>query len=135
MKIKTYFCPCCIINGVVYGHTTITAIKEKENQIPQKFALYQNYPNPFNPATTIKYSILTPPRPSPSQGEGVREGLYVSLKIYDVLGREVLTLVNKKQPPGNYQVTFDAGNLPSGVYFYRLETSGFSKSKKMLLVR
>ncbi len=125
----------CIINGIVYGDTTVTAIKGEENPVPKKFALYQNYPNPFNPATTIKYSIPAPRRTSSSQGEGVREELYVSLKIYDVLGREILTLVNEKQAPGNYQVTFSAGNLPSGVYFYRLKAGNFVQTKRMVILK
>ena len=125
----------CVINGVVYGDTTITDVAEVTNKTPNRFNLSQNYPNPFNPATTIKYTLT----PSLSQRERVSEGrvrgLFVTLRVYDVLGREIATLVNKKQVPGNYQVTFDAGNLPSGVYFYRLKTNGFSESKKMLLIR
>ncbi len=105
---------------------------EKDNgTLPEKFALYQNYPNPFNPSTTLKYSIPDPSRTSSSQGEGV----FVSLKIYDILGREVSTLVNKKQHAGTYQVIFDARYLPSGIYFYRLTAGNFSQTRKMILIK
>ncbi len=129
----------CVINGVVYGDTTITGIEEIKNEIPQRFVLYQNYPNPFNPTTTIKYALT----PALSLGERVSagrvRGLYVTLKVYDILGREVATLVNEKQSPGTYTVTFDAkstaGGLPSGIYFYRLKAGNFSETKKMILLR
>jgi len=85
------------------------------------FVLYQNYPNPFNPTTLIKYSLP--------------EQQFVSLKIFDILGKEVATLVNENKPAGNYEVNFDAGNLSSGVYFYQLRASGFTETKKMLLMK
>ena len=97
----------------------------EENQIANGFELSQNYPNPFNPTTTIEYSI--PVNFSPLQN--------VQLKIYDVLGREVATLVNKKQAPGNYSVKFDASNLNSGVYFYTLRAGNFVSTKKMILMK
>ncbi len=97
----------------------------EENQIADGFELSQNYPNPFNPTTTIEYSI--PVNFSPLQN--------VQLKIYDVLGREVATLVNKKQAPGNYSVKFDASNLNSGVYFYTLRAGNFVSTKKMILMK
>ncbi|MBK7632306.1 MAG: T9SS type A sorting domain-containing protein [Ignavibacteriales bacterium] len=89
--------------------------------IPEKFELSQNYPNPFNPSTKIKYQIVTS---NP-----------VSLKIYDVLGNEVATLVNEVQPSGNYEVTFDAASLSSGTYFYKLQTGSLVETKKMLLLK
>ncbi|MCF6270669.1 MAG: S8 family serine peptidase [Melioribacteraceae bacterium] len=100
------------------------------------FKLEANYPNPFNPSTTIKYQI--PSVQTPLLG-GVGGGL-VTLKVYDILGREVATLVNKQQKAGNYEVSFDASNLTSGVYFYRLQATnstgqGFNESKKMLLLK
>jgi hypothetical protein len=85
------------------------------------YKLEQNYPNPFNPSTTIKYLI-------PKAG-------IVSVKIYDMLGREIKTLVNKFQLSGSYQIQFDAADLASGVYFYQLKTNGFVSTKKMLLLR
>jgi len=86
--------------------------------VPKSFTLSQNYPNPFNPVTTIKYQLPTP--------------RYVSLKVYDVLGREIQTLVNESQDAGEHFVRFNAFNLPSGVYFYRLNSSGKSEVKKMV---
>ncbi|MBC8041890.1 MAG: T9SS type A sorting domain-containing protein [Rhizobacter sp.] len=88
---------------------------------PSSFALQQNYPNPFNPSTTIRYQL-------PISGE-------VSLKVFDVLGREVATLVDTKQAAGNYIVRFSASKLSSGVYFYRLQTGGAVLTKKMLLLK
>jgi hypothetical protein len=90
---------------------------------PKEFALYQNYPNPFNPVTTIRYSI-------PETGS-----VPVSLKIYDILGREVETLVNKDQKAGNYEVAFNASKYASGMYIYRLTAGNFKSIKKMMLVK
>src|SRR3990172_1625793 len=98
-----------------------TNVDNSEKGIPQEFALMQNYPNPFNPSTTIEYQIT-------------EYGL-VSIKIFDVLGKEVRTLVNEEKSPGIYKVSFDASNLASGIYLYQLQTSGYISSKKMLLVR
>lgn len=95
--------------------------------ITNKFELSQNYPNPFNPTTTIKYSLPVVAHELPLQN--------VTLKIYNVLGKEVAILVNKSQKPGNYQVTFQAGNLPSGVYLYKLTAGNFTETKKMILLR
>ncbi len=97
-------------------------------KLPTEFSLSQNYPNPFNPSTTIKYSIPVV--------EMLRATTpHVVLKIYDILGREVTTLVNEKQKAGNYEVEFDASKLTSGIYFYRLHTTGFNESRKMLLLK
>ena len=90
---------------------------------PKEFALFQNYPNPFNPTTTIRYSI-------PEVGS-----VPVNLKIYDILGREVETLVNKDQKTGNYEVEFSAGKYASGMYIYRLTAGKFKSVKKMMLVK
>ncbi len=94
--------------------------------VPVKFELYQNYPNPFNPTTTIEYSIPT---------VETRHALSVQLKIYDILGREVAELVNEKQAAGNYSVQFNAANLSSGVYFYRIKAGNFVQTKKMVLIK
>jgi hypothetical protein len=92
------------------------------NEIPLKFALYQNYPNPFNPVTTIKYDM-------PMDAS-------VSIRIYDLLGREVANLVkNEMKKSGTHQVEWNAGNFASGVYFYRIEAGNFVQSKKMILVK
>jgi hypothetical protein len=88
---------------------------------PIVVSLYQNYPNPFNPRTSIGYRI---------QEEG-----FVSLKVYDLLGREVATLVNEEMRPGRYEQTFDASGLGSGVYFYRLSAKGFVQTRKLILQR
>ena len=115
-----------VIDGIVYGDTIVVGVSEDDLSLPKKYKLYQNYPNPFNPSTTIKYSI-------PNVGnENFRS---VQLKVYDILGREVAVLVNEKQSPGNYEVTFDASNLPSGVYIYRIVTSDFLASRKMILLK
>jgi hypothetical protein len=92
-----------------------------QNEIPEKFFLSQNYPNPFNPKTTIRFSI---PKTS-----------YIELKVYDVLGREVKTLVNENLNTGNHKVDFDGSKLESGTYFYRLIAGDFIKTKKMMLVK
>ena len=86
-----------------------------------KFSLYQNYPNPFNPTTTIKYAI---PKPS-----------HVVVKIYDPLGKEVTTLVNKELRPGSYQIKFDGSSLSSGIYFYQMVADGFLETKKLILLK
>jgi hypothetical protein len=90
-------------------------------EVPEEFSLSQNYPNPFNPATTITY--------------GLPRTLQVRLTVYDILGREVATLVNEKKAAGVYQVRFDGRSLASGVYFYRLDAGGFVASKKLLLMK
>lgn len=95
---------------------------------PTKFSLDQNYPNPFNPSTTIKYTIPNVPL------SGV-EGSRVQLKAYDILGKEVATLINNYKEAGNYEVEFDASQLASGVYFYQLKVGSFSETKKMLLLK
>lgn len=98
----------------------LTDVNENEI-IPNKFALLQNYLNPFNPTTTIQFSIPG------SQ--------FATLKVYDILGREVKTLVNETKPPGTYEVKFDGSDLSSGTYFYRLTSGNFTQTKKMLLVK
>ncbi|MGD8779487.1 MAG: glycosyl hydrolase family 18 protein [Ignavibacteria bacterium] len=103
---------------------------EQIDELPGEFILHQNYPNPFNPSTIIKYTILTP-----HQGEGVREGFFVTLKIYDVLGNEIKTVVNENKSPGVYEIIFNAENLSSGIYFYRLIAGNYSSTKKMILLR
>ena len=120
----------CIINGIVYGDTTVVSVDDEAQQ-PITFALSQNYPNPFNPTTTIRYTIA--------------DFGFTSLKVYDVLGNEIATLVNEEKPAGSYEVQFsakggsasggDAYNLPSGIYFYRLTAGSYSATKKMLLLK
>ncbi|MBI4546880.1 MAG: T9SS type A sorting domain-containing protein [Ignavibacteriae bacterium] len=113
--------------------TGSTVVEEQERQLnlkllplktesaPTEFRLEQNYPNPFNPVTVISYSLIV--------------NSVVTLKVFDVLGQEVATLVDEKKVPGEHTVTWDASNQPSGVYFYRLQTDKFMDIKKMLIIR
>lgn len=94
---------------------------EDKDQLPSKFNLAQNYPNPFNPETTIEYSIP--------------EDAFVSIKVYSMLGEEISTLVNSQKGPGTYRVQFDAKDLQSGIYFYKLVTNNFTSVRKMLYLR
>ena len=105
--------------------TPITGIKENEPVvIPKNFALLQNYPNPFNPTTMIEYQI-----------PNVGTQNFVSLRVYDVLGREVATLMNEQKPAGTYTVQFDGSSLSSGVYFYRLQSGTYCETKKLILMK
>ena len=97
-------------------------------EIPRKFELAQNYPNPFNPSTTIKFSI-------PAVGRDLISTYNVMLKVYDILGREVATLVNEEKPPGYYEVKFDGTNLSSGVYFYTLRSANYLETQKMVMAK
>ncbi len=108
-----------------------TVVDVKDINVNNNFELKQNYPNPFNPATTIEYSI-----PQTIVVVGSTHALtIVKLKVYDILGREVATLVNKKQKPGTYKIIFDASKLSSGIYFYRLSVGNFVKTNKMILIK
>jgi hypothetical protein len=109
----------------------VTAVDLQDEIIPTDYVLQQNYPNPFNPTTTIKYSI-----PSLETLHATSPQLIsVQLNIYDVLGKKVATLVNKQQKAGNYKITFNAGNLSNGIYFYRLQSGNFTDTKKLMLVQ
>lgn len=115
------------INGIAILPQPI-GIEPISNIIPEKFELYQNYPNPFNPKTIINYDL--------------RITSDVKLKVYDLLGREVMTLVNQRLQAGKYEASFDGINLSSGIYFYRIETDpetssgrGFTETKKMVLIK
>ena len=103
-------------------------------KLANRFELFDNYPNPFNPVTTIKYTIPTPLNPHFAK-RGNTRGVFITLKVYDILGSEVTTLVNKQQAPGTYKVTFNASSLPSGIYFYRLKTPTNIQTKKMVLLK
>ncbi|MCW8812709.1 MAG: T9SS type A sorting domain-containing protein, partial [Chlorobium sp.] len=102
---------------------------QDNNRIPKIFSLYQNYPNPFNPSTKIKFTI-----PSVIARE-TKQSQLVTLKIYDVLGNEISTLVNEEKAAGNYEVDFIADGLPSGIYFYKLQAGSFVETKKMILLK
>jgi photosystem II stability/assembly factor-like uncharacterized protein len=118
-----------LVEGV-FSRSGTTTVRLGDEELPGGFALEQNYPNPFNPSTKIKFQI-----PSSKLRFGISDLGFVSLKVYDILGREVRTLVNDNLPPGSYEVTFDAGGLASGVYLYRLRAGEFTQTKRMLLMR
>ena len=101
------------------GGFEYSKIVEVVIDVPTEFKLSQNYPNPFNPSTTVKYSIPVATR----------------IKIYDMLGQEVATLVNKEQTPGRYEVTFNASQLASGTYIYRIVVNNFVDTKKLMLLK
>ncbi|MBN1406345.1 MAG: T9SS type A sorting domain-containing protein [Calditrichaceae bacterium] len=119
------------VMGIGISHNAPTDITE--NKVPlESFHLYQNYPNPFNPSTTIRYSVGAQ-NSVETQNFASQQ---VELSIYNLLGQKVATLVNTKQPAGDYKVEWDASNIPSGVYFYKLETdNGFSQTKKLMLIK
>jgi len=109
--------------NVIYGLTEgqPLSVSSISNIIPEKYSLSQNYPNPFNPNTIIRFQI--------------KDSRFVSLKVYDVLGKEIATLVNEKKPAGYYETEFSAENIPSGVYFYTLKTDNYTETKKMILLK
>ncbi|GJQ41252.1 MAG: T9SS type A sorting domain-containing protein [Ignavibacteriota bacterium] len=112
----------CVIDGIVYGDTTFTIVSvEDESETPSSFYLAQNFPNPFNPSTTLSWELPF--------------GNWQTLKIYDVLGNEIATLVDGFKPVGKYEVKFDASGLASGVYFYQLKVENYIETKKMQLVK
>ncbi|MCE7855272.1 MAG: T9SS C-terminal target domain-containing protein, partial [Ignavibacteria bacterium CHB3] len=120
----------CIIDGIVYGDTTTVGIEDEETPMATEFRLEQNYPNPFNPNTVISYQL-----PVISN---------VTLKVYDILGNEIATLVNEEKPAGTYEVEFNSHSglsgirdLPSGIYFYQLLVSAgrSPQTKKMVLLK
>jgi len=99
----------------------VIGIKQISSIIPDKYYLYQNYPNPFNPVTTIKYQTT-------NTG-------FITLKVFDILGKEVATLVSEKQNAGIYEITFDGNNLNSGIYFYKIISDNFTQTKKFILIK
>jgi hypothetical protein len=105
----------------VYKLTVIVGVEEDDSQIPSKYYLEQNYPNPFNPSTTIDFSI-------PEQS-------FVKLEVFNTLGEKVSTLVSEELNTGNYKYEWNADNLSSGIYLYRLQTTNYSESRKMILLR
>jgi len=111
----------CVLNGILYGDTTLTVIQQSGSIFPTGFFLRQNYPNPFNPVANLEFGIL-------NLG-------FVSLKVFDVLGKEVKTLVNEIKPAGNYTAQFDGSDLPGGIYFYKLEAGEYSETKRMILLK
>ena len=108
-----------VVDNKKYG--IITNVIEIKNEVPKTFKLFQNYPNPFNPNTTIKYSI-------PKDGR-------VTLKIYNILGAEVASIINEYKTMGIYEVKFNASSLPSGIYFYKLSIEQYTSIKKMIFLK
>lgn len=94
---------------------------KKKTEISNGYGLFQNYPNPFNPETVIRYSI--------------NDNRFVTLKVFDILGNEIRTLVNGIQRAGSHEVIFNGKELASGIYYYRLDTEGYSETKKMILAK
>ncbi len=117
-------------NGVILKTTDgggLVGIKPISGDVPEEYSLFQNYPNPFNPSTKIKFSIS--PSHSTGEGQGVR------LIIYDLLSREIATLVNEQLKPGTYEVNWDASDYSSGIYFYKLSAGEFTETKRMVIVK
>jgi photosystem II stability/assembly factor-like uncharacterized protein len=110
--------------GIIINYSTLITPVEGEvvYEVPNDFSLSQNYPNPFNPSTVINFSVP-------------EKNTFISLKVYNLLGEEVATLINGIVPSGNHKVGFDATGLPSGVYFYRLQSENFTSTKKMILLK
>lgn len=109
-------------NGVILKYnSSLINISNTGNYTPENFILYQNYPNPFNPVTNLEF--------------GISELGYVSLKVYDISGKEIATLVNEVKPSGNYKVSFNGSDLPSGVYYYKLSSGKFTATRKMILLK
>jgi len=114
----------------------ILSVNQISSEVPSDYSLSQNYPNPFNPATKIKFSIPVVGQRHVEGNEIRRSGTFdTKLIIYDILGKEISTLVNESLQPGTYEVTFDAAPYPSGVYFYTLSAGDFTKMNKMILVK
>jgi len=111
----------CIINGILYGDTSLTGINDEQENQPTEFSLFQNFPNPFNPATKIRYTI-------PSKQ-------FVILKVFDLLGREAATLVNEEKPAGEYEIEFNGSSLSSGIYFYQLKAGNSIFTKRMIYLK
>lgn len=118
-----FFLNGCVINDVVYGDTTFTDVEEEQNTIPTEYKLEQNYPNPFNPNTKISWQTPV--------------SSWQTLKVFDVLGNEIATLVNEYRNAGNYNVEFEIKNLElsSGIYFYQLKVGEFVETKKMIFLK
>ena len=111
------------VPGKIYELTQPVVIRNISSEVPASYSLSQNYPNPFNPATVIRYQITN------------SKNQKVTLKVFDAVGKEVVTLVNENQSPGEYEVTFDGNKLSSGIYYYNLTAGDFSETKKMMLVK
>jgi hypothetical protein len=110
-----------LITFFILGKGTITAIEQNSIETPNQYELYQNFPNPFNPSTKIRYSV-----PQSST---------IVIKVFDILGNEIETLVDEEKFIGTYELTWNAERLPSGIYFYKLQSGSFVETKKMVLMK
>ncbi|MFA5405299.1 MAG: T9SS type A sorting domain-containing protein [Ignavibacteria bacterium] len=137
LKGNVFLSGVCYYENIYPPHYEFTTVKLSQpvgiqnisNKIPDRYSLSQNYPNPFNPNTIIRFQIKGMSSPH------VLGGDLITLKIYDILGKEVATPVNEKLQPGEYEVTFDGSGLTSGIYFYRLTCGDFTQTKRMLLIK
>ena len=114
---------------IFYNEWKITNTNPTKFPENYSFSLEQNYPNPFNPYTTIRYHIPV------VNDRKTNDMCHVTIKVYDVLGRKVITLLNSEQTPGNYVIEFNGSGLSSGIYYYQLIADGFIQTKKMLLLK
>ena len=110
-----------IHNRICTLTVTPVGLSNNNNQVPESFSLYQNYPNPFNPTTNIRFDV-------PKSGA-------VKLSVYDITGKLITTLVNGNYDAGKYSIQFDGGNVSSGIYFYKIESAGFTDVKRMMLIK
>lgn len=121
-----------------YGNGMVTSVSGRTEEVPRQFSLEQNYPNPFNGMTTFEFRIVrrdeVATKPRPAEAGRVNFG-FVTIKVYDALGREVATVANEEMAPGIYARSFDASALPSGVYFYRLKSGDFVQTRKLVLMK
>jgi Tol biopolymer transport system component len=115
----------------IFKISTVTRIKQISKIIPKEFSLFQNFPNPFNSSTKIKFNISDRTVIASSSWQSQK----VTLKIYDIIGKEIQTLLNENLEPGTYEISFNGMNLPSGIYFYKLITKNFSKTYKLVLIK
>jgi hypothetical protein len=125
-KNASYKLTCLIYTAWVNAGSPVTGGIEDNQNRPINYELSQNYPNPFNPTTKIRYEI---------PGQARNDNMLVTLKVYDVLGSEVTTLVNEEMVVGKYEVEFTGIGLPSGIYFYRIQAGNFVETKKMVLMK
>lgn len=135
-NICNYYLQGCVIDGIVYGDTTMpVGISPISTEIPVNFNLFQNYPNPFNPSTKIKFDVPNPLNLPFDKGGTAKPGVFVRIAVYDILGRELVNIVNERLEPGTYEVEWNASLFPSGVYICFMSAGEYSKTIKMVLLK
>jgi len=122
-----------VLDTINFFLTRVVGITKQVSSLPTSFMLFQNYPNPFNPLTTIHFNIPPIHNNPPAHPGG--KGVFTKLVVYDILGRETVTLVNDELSAGSYTVVWDASNYASGLYFYKLITDEYTQAKKMVLIK